>query len=236
MNTDIDTRTDATNDKVVLLIMNCVRYRYKADKQKETWLKDLQLPYYHVLGNPELTTTYQFDHAERILWVNTPDDYNSLPKKVIVAYASIKQSCPNLQYIFKTDDDQMLQSNNPNKFFDNMIKMLEKRQQTNKVHYAGNLVDVPKAYMSQYYRIHPELPKELPVYVTKYCSGRFYVLSTEAIADLILKREKISSEYLEDYAVGMHLHNRYKNPILHIDTDFCFKDILFDSNNISSSS
>lgn len=219
----------------LLLIMNCVKYKNKATKQRETWLKDLQIPYYHVLGNPELETNYQFNYKERILWVKTPDDYNSLPKKVISAYAAIQQSFPAIHYIFKTDDDQMLQSNNPNKFFDNINKMLEKRMQTAKIHYAGNIVDVPKAYLSQYYRIHPELPKELPVYVTKYCSGRFYILSREAIAYLILKRELIFQEYLEDYAIGMHLHNRYKNPILHLDTNIFFKDMDIDMETTTSS-
>jgi len=213
----------------LLLIMNCVKYKYKATKQRDTWLKGLQIPYYHVLGNLELEANYQFDDQERILWVKTPDDYNSLPKKVISAYAAVQQSFPAIQYIFKTDDDQMLQSNNPNKFFDNINKMLERRMQTAKIHYSGNIVDVPKAYLSQYYRIHPELPKELPVYVTKYCSGRFYILSMEAIAYLITKRELIFQEYLEDYAMGMHLHNRYKNPMVHLDTDIFFKDMGIDA-------
>ena len=220
---------DAHHINSLLLIMNCVKYKDKAAKQRETWLKGLQIPYYHVLGNPELEANYQFDDQERILWVKTPDDYNSLPKKVISAYAAVQQSFPAIQYIFKTDDDQMLQSNNPNKFFENINKMLERRMQTAKIHYSGNIVDVPKAYLSQYYRIHPELPKELPVYVTKYCSGRFYILSMEAVAYLITKRDLIFQEYLEDYAMGMHLHNRYKNPMLHLDTDIFFKDMGVDA-------
>jgi len=226
---------DAQPISALLLIMNCVKYKYKAAKQRESWLKGLQIPYYHVLGNLELEANYQFDDQKKILWVKTPDDYNSLPKKVISAYAAVQQSFPAIQYIFKTDDDQMLQSNNPNKFFDNINKMLERRMQTAKIHYAGNIVDVPKAYLSQYYRIHPELPKELPVYVTKYCSGRFYILSMEAIAYLITKRELIFQEYLEDYAMGMHLHNRYKNPMLHLDTDIFFKDMGVDAATSTSS-
>ena len=213
----------------LLLIMNCVKYEHKAAKQRESWLKGLQIPYYHVLGNPEMETNYQIDYQNRILWVRTPDDYNSLPKKVLSAYIAVQQSFPAIQYIFKTDDDQMLQSNNPNRFFDNINKMLERRMQTKKIHYSGNIVDVPKAYLSQYYRIHPELPKELPVYVTQYCSGRFYILSMEAIVYLISKRDLIFQEYLEDYAIGMHLHNRYKNPMLHLDTDILFKDMGVDA-------
>ena len=219
----------------LLLIMNCVKYEYKAAKQRETWLKGLEIPYYHVLGNLELEENYQFDDQKRILWVRTPDDYNSLPKKVLSAYSAVQKSFPAIQYIFKTDDDQMLQSNNPNNFFCNVNKMLEKRMQTTKIHYSGNIINVPKAYLSQYYRIHPELPKELPVYVTQYCSGRFYILSMEAIVYLISKRDLIFQEYLEDYAIGMHLHNRYKNPMLHLDTDIFFKDMGVDAATSTSS-
>jgi hypothetical protein len=51
----------------------------------------------------------------------------------------------------------------------------------------------------------------------------------EAIAYLITKRELIFQEYLEDYAMGMHLHNRYKNPMVHLDTDIFFKDMGVDA-------
>ena len=40
--------------------------------------------------------------------------------------------------------------------------------------------------MSSYF---PELPKDLPILVTKYCSGRFYFLSTNSVKCLLSKRE-----------------------------------------------
>ena len=67
----------------ILLIMNCAKYKWKADLQKETWLFLISLKYYHVLGDENLTTDYKFDNELNILWVKTKDDYNSLPKKVI---------------------------------------------------------------------------------------------------------------------------------------------------------
>jgi len=85
----------------VLLIFNCQKYRHKALKQKETWLKDFTLmPYFHVIGIPELTSAYKFDLEEKILYVKVADNYNSLPKKVIAAYEAIYKTY-TFQYIFK---------------------------------------------------------------------------------------------------------------------------------------
>ena len=92
-------------------------------------------------------------------------------------------------------------------------------------HYGGYIVDVKQPYLSQYYRIHPELPKELPLYVTKYCSGRFYFLSRSAISNLINKKEEICKEFLEDYAIGFNLDERFKINIMSIATNNFFTDI-----------
>ena len=92
----------------ILLIFNCEKYRYKAIKQKETWLKDFTImPYFHVIGNPHLNNNYVFDYDENILYVKVEDDYNSLPNKVISAYSAINKEY-SFKYIFKTDDDQCL--------------------------------------------------------------------------------------------------------------------------------
>ena len=118
------------NQDYVLLIFNCVKYRHKALKQKDTWIKQLpklqnNLIYFHVIGNPDLEseTDYLFDETERILWLKVADDYNSLPKKVINAYETISKVY-NFKYIFKTDDDQMVMSI---QFFDSLIKVLNSR-------------------------------------------------------------------------------------------------------------
>jgi len=84
------------NQDYILLIFNCVKYRFKALEQKETWLKELpelnnKLIYYHVIGNPELEEDYVFDENERILWLKVNDGYNALPIKVINAYNVINK-------------------------------------------------------------------------------------------------------------------------------------------------
>jgi hypothetical protein len=214
----------------ILLIMNCKIYNYKADKQKATWLKTLPsyLKYYHVIGESTIEKEYVFDNDNSILYVNTQDDYNSLPKKVIAAYKAINETF-EYKYLFKTDDDQILLND---KYFDMVVKLIEKKRVLNLnnnldscVHYGGNIVDVPINYLSKYYLIHSELPKELIVRATKYCSGRFYFLSSEATTDLLSKKDKISNEYLEDYAIGYHLSNKYKENMLQINTHMFFEDM-----------
>jgi hypothetical protein len=218
------------NQDYILLIFNCVKYRYKALKQEETWLKKLpslqhNLIYFHVIGDPNLEQEYLINEEHHILWLRVPDDYNSLPKKVINAYEAITKIY-NFKYIFKTDDDQMV---SPVKFFDTLITVLNSRYQdtSKRVHYGGHIVDVKDAYMSQYYKLHPELPTNLIVQKTQYCNGRFYLLSHNVIACLLFKKDEISNEFLEDYAIGFHMPvTGFKDKILRLDTDACFKDLV----------
>jgi len=205
----------------ILLIMNCKKYAEKASLQKTTWLQNIpsRLKYYHVIGDEELVTPFKFDEENNVLMLKVGDDYNSLPKKVIAAHQAIYDT-HKFTYIFKTDDDQILVNV---RFFDVVINLIANKRPI--IHYGGNVVDVPQAYLSQYHRIHPELPLYLPVLKTKYCSGRFYFLSKEAIANLLLKRELICKEFLEDYAIGYNLSDCYKENMLNICTDNSFKDM-----------
>ena len=205
----------------IMLIMNCKKYIKKALFQKKTWLRSIPsyLKYYHVIGDETLETQYKFDNDNNILWVKVADDYNSLPIKVITAYEAVYDTF-NFKYLFKTDDDQILVKP---QFFDTIKNLI-----TNMIpppHYGGYIVDVKQPYLSQYSRIHPELPSQLPLYATKYCSGRFYFLSKSAISNLINKRENIIKEYLEDYAIGFNLDNRFKTNMLSLATNNFFTDI-----------
>lgn len=203
----------------ILLIFNCYKYREKAIKQKETWLKSVDMLYFHVLGDPNLSKEFHFDITNNILYVKCQDDYNSLPKKVIRAYIAVSNTY-YFKYIFKTDDDQHLE---PVKLLSTIIQILESK--TPKIHYGGKINDVQIPYLSEYYRIHSELPKDIIVQKTKYCSGRFYFLSWEAVFCLSNKKIYIEKEYLEDYAIGFYLSSYLKNNMLDISVDKYFTDL-----------
>lgn len=200
--------------------MNCTKYKYKSKLQKETWLKNAKYKYYHVIGDPELNTNFYFDEVNNILFVKTKDDYNSLPQKVVSSFEAVKNTM-RFKYIFKTDDDQNLLYDS-NIFFNNIMSNLN--TQLIKSHYGGNIINITQPYISKYYSIHPELPKNLEILPTKYCSGRFYYISFEGVNDLIVKKKLIYKEYLEDYAIGYFLNNMFKQNIIHLNTDEYFKD------------
>jgi hypothetical protein len=208
------------HQEYIMLIMNCKKYAEKAEFQKRTWLRKIPeyLQYYHVIGEPQLDTNYKFDNENRILWVKVDDDYNSLPKKVIRAYEVVHEVF-NFKYLYKTDDDQILVNE---KFLDIVNNITNIRP---KIHYGGYIVDVKQNYLSQYHKIHPELPEYLPILQTKYCSGRFYFLSKQAISNLVSKKQFIEKEYLEDYAIGFNLDQYYKLNMINLATNNYFTDI-----------
>ena len=160
----------------------------------------------------------QQEAYNNILYVKTKDDYNSLPKKVIAAYEAVYNEY-TFKHIFKTDDDQNLTNI---QFLYTIMNILLKAVPT--IHYAGYIVNVTKPHLSQYHKIHPELPENLPILPTEYCSGRFYALSNLAIQHLITKKELISQEYFEDYAIGYHLDPILKYNIFNIQTNKYFID------------
>jgi hypothetical protein len=207
----------------ILIILNCKKYAAKALFQKVTWLNKipLNLSYFHVIGDETMETDYKFDHESKTLWVKTPDDYVSLPKKVLAAHKAILETF-EFKYLFKTDDDQILVDKT---FFKNLMNMLIKTPATETIHYGGFIVDVKENYLSRYNEIHPELPKNLPLYKTKYCSGRFYFLSKIALCNLQTRKKFVENELLEDYAMGFHLHDMFKTTMKHIATNTYFTDI-----------
>ena len=98
----------------ILLILNCEKYRYKAEKQNQTWLKNIiqeyqNMVYFHIIGSKDkcaaASQEYVIDNENHILYTSTDDDYLSLPDKIITAMNAINETY-EYEYIFKTDDDQ----------------------------------------------------------------------------------------------------------------------------------
>jgi len=206
------------NHETILLIMNCKKYRKKALLQKQTWIKKLpkEILYFHVIADVDLFEDYVFNFADNLLIVRSEDDYINLPKKVIAAYLAINETF-NFKYIFKTDDDQNIENVI---FFTSLIKYLRK----NGNNYGGFIINISKPQISSYNLIHNELPNNLVLQTTRYCSGRFYFLSQYAVTNLLSKKNKIEEEYLEDYAIGYNLDLELKKNILFLDTNRNFCD------------
>jgi hypothetical protein len=223
---------------IILLILNCEKYKYKAVKQKETWIKEYYILnnlisidnsdtsiYFHIIGNPNLQEEFLFNINDNILYIKVEDDYNSLPKKILKSFQAIN-TLYKFKYIFKTDDDQQLLDI---KFLINLQKLLLMNwsNENKRIHYGGQVITINKPYLSQYNILHPELPKNIPLLNTKYCSGRFYLLSSMAVKYLITKEKDIIKEFLEDYAIGYNLHEIFKKNIINLQTNNYFIDFIF---------
>lgn len=201
--------------KYILLILNCYKNKAKAIIQKQTWLKN-ELPkniiYYHILGNMNLEVEYKFDNNNKILYVKTPDDYISLPTKIITAYKAINETY-KYEYIFKTDDDTKIKKI----FFTNIINKLENSNTL--YHYGGvcyiNIRGRQKSSLYNRYRTKLNISK-LWLQRTRYFSGPFYLLSNTSIEKLLIHYDKICEEYIEDYAMGLYLPIIYKNNVLNL--------------------
>lgn len=231
---------EKVNKPFILLILNCEKYRHKAEKQKETWLKAIRenkdIDYFHIIGSKEKCAAtkskkHLFDNDNRILYTATNDDYLSLPDKIITAMNAINETY-HYKYIFKTDDDQnVIQPS----FFKTIMQILSiasngsadasgvKGAAPLPYHYGGFKISVPDHY-STYYTVHNELPRKLFLKATEYCNGRFYLLSKEAVENLLKKKEDISKHIIEDHAIGLYLDSQYRQKCLGLKTGNYFKD------------
>lgn len=205
---------------IILLIINCKKYREKAIIQKNTWLKTIpsNIKYYHVIGDKEVCNGLDIyvDETESVIYTNTRDDYNSLPSKVITALIGI-HSVFDFKYVYKTDDDQKL-------VLDDFFTQLQSALLHTTYHYGGYILNVPD-HISTYYTVHDCLPRDLYLKNTIYANGRFYLLSKLAVESLIKKKEHIEKQIIEDHAIGLFLDSNFKENILFIDTAKVFNDI-----------
>ena len=126
------------------------------------------------------------------------------------------------KYVFKTDDDQMLV--NPN-FFNMLNRTLVSMKPM--THYGGFVNNITYPHISTYNLVHSEVPPNVIIKPTKYCSGRFYFLSYFAVIHLLTQRPLIENEYFEDYAIGYYLSPILKQNILSISISSYFRDIEF---------
>ena len=207
----------------ILIILNCYKYKYKRELQINTWLKDIpsQLKYFHVIGDKEKCgdKNFFFDMSNNILYTSTPDNYPSLPYKVITALEAIHNKY-NYKCVFKTDDDQVLLKT---PFFYTLISLLNKKLYD----YGGYVVNAKQSHISQYWRKHSSLPKDYLIKKTKYCNGRFYLLSKKSILALLKNKKLFEKCRIEDHLVGFILTTKEKivSSILPINSKIVFQDI-----------
>jgi len=170
----------------ILLILNCNKYKYKRDLQLKLWTNNLNITFFYIVGNDKIDKPYT---ENNILYVNSPDDYKSLPQKVIKAIEYIDTHY-DYKYILKTDDDQML--TDPD-FFKNISNI------TSGYDYGGFLVKLEDHY-SKY-----KMDEKIFLKSCSYCSGRFYFLIKDCVSHLLSKHSNFDEYVFEDHSVGLEL-------------------------------
>ena len=214
---------------IILLILNCKKYREKAIVQKNTWLKTIpsNIKYYHVIGDKEKCNGQDIyvDDNESVIYTNTLDDYNSLPSKVITALAGIHSKF-DFKYVFKTDDDQDLR-------IDDFFIQLQQALTMSQYHYGGFIISCTE-HISDYCKVHDCLPRDLYMKSATYATGRFYLLSRLAVGDLITKREDIEKQFIEDHAIGLFIDKQFIKSALDVNTLIAFSDLDAAFNNANN--
>lgn len=194
------------------LVKNCFMGILSCNKYKNRRLhQDLSnniFEFMYFIGDPLLNEPIVNDN---MVILPCGDGYENLPLKTKLMIKWIIDNKPNIDYIFKTDDDIK---------FD-FVKLLEnfKEVESNNLDYSGNEV-FTNGYNSVYHKGKCDTDiNESVIYVDKsnYCSGGGYFLSKKS-AEIIIKTEISDNIIYEDHFVGKTLnsHNIFpKNINLH---------------------
>ena len=106
-------------DRTALMIVTCQKYADKIPLLEERIYKQIDSPHYYVIGDPSLESDWKLEGY--ILYVKTPDNYESLSMKVFKAFEFFL-CCSDYKGVMKLDDDCWISNING---FRSIIERLE---------------------------------------------------------------------------------------------------------------
>lgn len=187
---------------LVIGIVTCKKNTDKIEHLRKTWISELKkmgIQYYFIIGDPTAATTYVDGDY---LYVNCPDNYESLPKKLILFYEYIV-SHTSFDYVFKVDDDCYVNVENlySTSFWE--------------YDYFGRIVATSQDDLIRTWHYGKCQNKELNEtpypgeYIGSWCGGGFgYFLSRKSLEALQLSKDAVMNELYEDKAIGDALRKR----------------------------
>lgn len=175
-------------------ILSCKKYQ---DRRSSQDLSNCIFEYMYFIGDPSL----EHPMVEgNVVILPCSDNYEDLPTKTKLMLKWILDNKPNIEYVFKTDDDIKF---NFTKLFKNFIDLSIK-----KIDYSGHLVTTP-GYESHYHqgKCQSDINDKV-IYVDKanYCSGGGYFLSRKSV-EIIINTEIGENVIYEDHFVGKTLND-----------------------------
>lgn len=154
---------------------------------------------YILYGDPNIKPDYKID--DKYLVLKCGDNYENLSEKSICLFKTIRNAFPNINGIFKCDDDIIPNIHKINE----LISFIMQYNPT----YLGNKVVIQKDHHSHWhfnkcsnntYNINKLTRK------CEYASGPLYYLNTKAMDILIKSRINYNIDFYEDNMVGYFLN------------------------------
>ena len=185
--------------KTFLLILSHKKSNFR-DLQKLSLNND-NFIYYYFIGDQEIDGDYLVDEVNKIVYLNIPDNYESLSIKTHHALKFIKENYyDKIGGVFKSDDDIEL----------NLDKLHNCIINNKDIKYFGIVNDIEE-YNSDYHFNKcesKEINKKL-IKVPKctYCSGGGYYLD-KSLLDTIIEDDSYIELIYEDAFVGYSLNKR----------------------------
>jgi hypothetical protein len=192
------------NNNFFFFIYSCKKYLKKATLIYDILINRLNdCKVYIIYGNPELSKYEIID--DKYLVLNVGDNYEDLTNKTFCLLKTTLLLNPEIQGIFKCDDDII-----PNiTYLNNTIELVKK---TN-IHYMGISLNVSPHTSEWHYNKCSDNSYNVPIDVPScsYATGPIYYLGIKSIQTLA--NTKITPYFSEDITVGYNLNKHDIIPI-----------------------
>ena len=201
-------------ESVALMIVSCRKNNEKVKVLRDKLYSQIKLPYIFIIGKPELVSNWK--RKGDILYVKVPDNYESLPLKVLKAFEYF-HCCTNYKGILKIDDDCWISKPS------HLKTILHRFADDCSVDYLGKINDIALIRSWHFRKCDSEIksvtPYSKPIN-TQYCAGGWgYYLSRRALRVLF----EVSYKYpdilegeiygLEDVLIGKILTQEGIKPL-----------------------
>ncbi len=167
---------NSSNRKIAILIISCKKNLDKIKILREKLYQKINLSYCFVIGEPELS--YEWQNEGDILYVKSPDNYESLPLKVFQAFKCL-YCCFNFQGVLKLDDDTWI------KDIPRFLELIDWLSTESTQDYMGNTIGYSIGRSWHFSKCESKsvdkTPYDLP-FVARWCDGGSgYFLSRKSL-------------------------------------------------------
>lgn len=158
---------------------------------------------YYFIGDPSLEDEYVVDEENNVVYLNIPDNYESLPQKT---YGAVKFALENfsdqIYGLLKTDDDIELD-------LDKICPYLRNHRE---IPYCGITTKIVNPNNLSYWHMGKCESEELNrtphrVPLAEYCAGGGYYLNLESMQKIVGSRHMYDGMIFEDAATGYVLNS-----------------------------